>query len=111
MHSPTEYHAIFAKQFNAFARHIIASWHLTNTKLEIMKPLECRQSIMFVVTDFAENVLVICKHELADQYFHRAEILLFGSVISFMVKPLDGAAGDSRLYTVSYMVSSHYRYY
>ena len=75
--------------------------------MEIMRPLEWRQSIMFV--DFAENVNVIRKHELLEQYFHRAEILLFGSIISFLIKHEEGAAGDYKLYTVSYMVSSDYR--
>ena len=109
LHGISEYKTMFAEQFNVFARHIIPSWHLTNTKMEIMRPLERRQSIMFVVSDFAENVNVIHKHELLEQYFHRAEILLFGSIISFLIKPEEGAAGDYKLYTVSYMVSSDYK--
>ena len=48
---------MFAEQFNVFARHIIPSWHLTNTKMEIMRPLERRQSIMFVVSDFGKSLV------------------------------------------------------
>ena len=76
----------FAILFNDFSKHIIAAWLLTNTKVEMIKPLPRRSLVLFVTTDFAENILVIRKHELADQYFHRIEILLFGAVVSFVVK-------------------------
>ena len=50
-----------------------------------MKPMKRRGLVLFFTTDFAENILLIRKHELADQYFHRIEILLFGAVVSFVV--------------------------
>ena len=40
--------------------------------------------------DCTENILVIRKQELSEQYFHRVEILLFGAVVSFMVKVPSG---------------------
>ena len=99
----------------------------------MIKPLPRRSLVLFVTTDFAENILVIRKHELADQYFHRIEILLFGAVVSFVVKApceeeekdresVGGGifcqAGDCgndfedqslALHQRSYMVSSDYR--
>ena len=123
----------FAILFNNFSKHIIAAWLLTNTKVEMIKPLPRRSLVLFVTTDFAENILVIRKHELADQYFHRIEILLFGAVVSFVVKApyeedeedresigggLVSRAGDRgsnfeeqslALHQTSYMVSSDYR--
>ena len=125
----------FAILFNNFSKHIIAAWLLTNTKVEMIKPLPRRSLVLFVTTDFAENILVIRKHELADQYFHRIEILLFGAVVSFVVKApyeeeeedresvgggLVSRAGDRRsdfeehglaLHQRSYMVSSDYRFF
>ena len=90
--------------------------------------------VLFFKTDSAENILVIRKHELADQYFHRIEILLFGAVVSFVVMlPVGeeeggGGAGVQEgggveesverqwdghglgLHQTSYMVSSDFRW-
>ena len=125
----------FAILFNDFSKHIITAWLLTNTKVEMIRPLARRSLVLFVTTDFAENILVIRKHELADQYFHRIEILLFGAVVSFVVKLPDGEEGESRksgggvlvsqagdhdsnfveqnltLHQRSYMVLSDYRFF
>ena len=64
---------------------------------------------MFITSDFAENVLVIRKYELADQFFHRIEILLFGAVASF-VKAGEEGDQEPTLHQSSYMVSSDYRF-
>ena len=60
------------------------SWFLSNTKTELITPKESRRKILFITSDFAENVLIVRKYELADQYFHHIEILLFGGVASFV---------------------------
>ena len=124
----------FATLFNELARHIVAAWFLSNTKIELIRPLKRRQLILFFTTDFAENILVIRKHELSEQYYHRIEILLFGAVASFVVKVPEIRAGEANspegkeaesqqygreeddeqrglgLNQRSYMVSSDYRY-
>ena len=107
-HTIAEYRDKFSIQFKEYTKHIVPSWHLSNTKLEIMRPLERRRHQIFAVSDFPQNVLIIRKHELADQYFHRPEILVFGCVVSFLVK--DGNTGLYRLHTTSYIVSSDYRW-
>ena len=75
----------FAVIFNDFARHIIVIQFLTNSKVEMMRPLPRRSLSLISTTDFPENILVIRKQELSEQYFHRVEILLFGAVVSFLV--------------------------
>ena len=83
--------------------------------MEIMKPLTRRSHSLFIVSDFAENVPVYSKHEIADQYFHRPEILLWGGVASFLAQPQVATARDlnqgqgERLYSASFMLSSDYR--
>ena len=57
--------------------------------MELMRPLKRRQLILFFTTDFAENVLVIRKHELSEQYY-KIDILLFGAVASFVVNAPEG---------------------
>ena len=93
----------FRNLFSEFSHHIVPSWFLTNTKNEIMKPLSRRKDILFITSDFAENVLVIRKHELWNQYFHRIEILLFGGVASFMLND------SEELVQSSHMISSDYK--
>ena len=98
----------FSKQFKEYSRHIVVSWFLTNTKNQIQKLSSARENILFVTSDFAENVTVIRKYELADQYFHRIEILLFGAVVSYITP--GNEEQDPQLHQRSYMVSSDYRY-
>ena len=115
LHSPPEFKEKFGLQFSDFCRHILPSWFLTNTKLEVMKPLLRRSHCLVIVTDFAENVTVRSKHELAEQYFHQPEILVFGGVASFLIQPQDAAARDpdlgqdNKLFCSSFIVSSDYR--
>ena len=60
------------------------------------------------MTDFAENILVVRKHELADQFFHRIEILLFGAVASYVMLD-ENNDQEPTLHKSSYMVYSDYR--
>ena len=89
----------FAVIFNDFARHIIVAWFLTNSKVEMMRPLPRRSLSLICTTDFAENILAIRKRELSEQYFHRVKILLFGAVVSFVVNISSG--GDEKEVTYS----------
>ena len=61
----------FKRLFGEFAHHIVISWYLANCKLELQMCRPSRSNIMFIVSDFAENVVVVRKYELSDQYFHR----------------------------------------
>ena len=63
---------------------------------------------MFCTTDFAENVVAHRKYELAEQHFHKIEILLFGAVLSFVEKDENE---EMTMHQYSYMISSDYRYY
>ena len=93
--------------FLEYTHHIIPSWFLTNTKQELQKCRSARRNILFVTTDFAENIQVIRKYELADQFFHRIEILLFGAVASFVV--MKGGEEEPSSHEHSYIVSCDYR--
>lgn len=91
----------------SYSHHTILSWYLTNCKVEMIRPLARRAGVLFITTDFAENVLVIRKHELSEQFFHRIEILLWGGVVSFLL-PVRGQE-QPQLFSSSYMISSDYR--
>ena len=117
LHDTSEFRTKFEYLFNKYACHIVPAWYLMNTKVEMMKPIERRKHILCIVTDFAENILVIRKHELAEQYFHRAEILLFGGIASFMVPnphvpattDIESGRSEAQLYQFSHLVSLDYR--
>ena len=104
-HRLDDFRTKFGLLFHEFSRHLVPSWFLSNTKMEIMKPLPRRLSMLFSVTDFAENVVADWKYELSDQHFYKREILLFGAVLSFAVADMNGHV-DLQQY--SYMVSSNY---
>ena len=99
----------FGMQFNEFCRHIVVSWYLNNMKVEMAKALERRCNNIYINSDFAQNVVVQRKNELADQYFHRGEILLFGGVASIAYHTPEGSPGDWTLHLSSHLVSSDYR--
>ena len=103
-----EYRKKFAEVIQEFSRHIIPAWYLSNTKREIMRPLQRRLSLMFCTTDFAENIVAHRKYELAEQHFHKIEILLFGAVVSIIE---ENDEGEMIMHQYSYMISSDYRYY
>ena len=120
------YRANFAVQFKEFSRHIVPAWFLSNMKMELIKASPRRKETLFVTSDFAENIVLVRKHELAEQYYHCVEILLFGAVISFtedgpigVREGVEGALhneGDyeaqmpiHQLHQSSYLVSSDYQ--
>ena len=98
--------ASFEQLFQEFSSHIIPSWFLTNTKQELQKCCSSRATTLFITSDFAENVVVVRKYEVSDQYFHRVEILLWGAVASYVVTESNE---ELVLRQESYMVSSDYR--
>ena len=63
---------------------------------------------MFCTTDFAENIVAQRKYELAEQHFHKIEILLFGAVLSIIE---ENDNGEMIMHQYSFMISSDYRYY
>lgn len=112
LHNSAEFREKFALEFNEFCRHIVVSWYLNNMKVEMAKASERRSNTLFINSDFAQNVVVQRKKELADQYFHRTEILLFGGVASTVHRSPEGSTdstGDWTLHLSSHLVSSDYR--
>ena len=47
----------FREEFMKYAHHIVASWCLRSTKLELFKPSSGRQSIVTIISDFGEAFL------------------------------------------------------
>ena len=96
---------IFRNEFYKYSSHIVASWFLRATKLELLSEPTLRKHILVINSDFGENIMVISKHETADQFFHRLEICLFGSVCV-----ISGSQNNTiKDYQVSYILTSDYK--
>ena len=87
-----------------YSEHIIPAWFLRATKLELMGAQSQLRHLATCTSDFGENILIKSKHETGDQYFHRLEVCLFGSVIT-LPSPLDLTKTE----TVSCIVTSDYK--
>ena len=57
-----------------------------------------------LVSDFAENILVVRKMETSDQFFHRMQICLFGTVCT-----LPNSLDERKKETVSHLLTSDYK--
>ena len=102
-----EFKLRFSQLFQEYSHHLLVAWFLSNTKTELQKVSLSRRHILFVTSDFAENVVAKRKHELADQHFHQIEILLFGAVVSYVECVEDDVP---ILRQMSFVVSSDYRW-
>ena len=87
------------------AEHIVSAWFLRATKLELLAAPVSRKNVIVINSDFGENILVISKQETSDQFFHRLEVCLFGSVCILTVQQDD----KMKDYEVSYIVTSDYK--
>ena len=105
-HTLEDFKKKFGVLFHNYSCHIIPAWFLSNTKMEIMRPLPRRPGLLFTVSDFAEIVGALNKYELGEQHYHKTEILLFGVV--FSLAETDDK-GEVVLHQHSIMVSSDYR--
>ena len=74
-------HPIFYRaEFSSYSEHILTAWFLRATKLELQMVQAKLMHLAMFTSDFGENILVKGKHETGDQFFHRLEVCLFGSV-------------------------------
>ena len=105
-HTIPEFRVKFEMLFHEYSSHIVPSWFLTNTKLELQKCRSSRATTLFLTSDFAENVLIVRKYKLSDQYFKRPEVLLWGAVVSYVEITSED---EPVLHQSSYMVSSDYK--
>jgi hypothetical protein len=98
-------------EFKVYAEHVVAFWFLRNTKNAAFSPKYLPSHVLKLTSDFAENITIIKKWELSEQYFKRPEICLFGSVSGFMAPVFDemDQVEDFEHLQNSHMVLSDYR--
>ena len=74
--------------------------------MELFAAPKTRGHILIINSDFGENILVVSKHETSDQFFHRLEVCLFGSVCILSVEDAERIAD----FEVSHIVTSDLKY-
>ena len=95
----------FRAEFSLYSEHIIVAWFLRATKLELMGMQSQLPHLGIFTSDFGENILVKSKHETGDQFFHRLEVCLFGTVST-----MPSSAVLTTTETVSNIVTSDYNW-
>ena len=94
----------YRSEFSSYSEHIVSAWFLRATKLEVLKSPGMLMQTMLITSDFAENILVVRKHETSDQFFHRLQVCLYGSVCT---QP--SAVEPSKMESVSHIITSDYK--
>ena len=82
----------------------MSAWFLRSTKLELLSKQGSLLNLITFVSDFGENILLPRKHEVADQFFHRLQTCLFGTVCT-----LPSSEDQGKTVTVSNIVTSDYK--
>ena len=73
---------LFVSDFDDYAKHTVEYWFLNAVKIEAFDPTNQPSHALVGVSDFAQNVQVEKKVEMAEEHFHKAQIAIFGTVVS-----------------------------
>ena len=93
----------FKDDFSEYVEHIILSWYLRNAKTEGFDLQRMPTHMVSFVADFAQNIQVEKRWEVAEEYFHKPEIALHG-ILSGMK-----SAANGQPHRISHVTTSDYR--
>ena len=106
----SDYVAKFIEDFQKFCKHTLEAWFLNATKNAGFSIANQPSHALIGVSDFAQNVLVEKKHEVAEEYFHKSQIALFATVSTICTDMLDDQPGERAQHTISQVTSSMNKY-
>ena len=95
----------FRDAFPGYVEHVVLSWYLRNAKSEAFALATMPTHMASLVADFAQNIQVVKRWEVAEEYFHRPEIALHG-ILSGMRSACDG-----KHHQTSHITTCDYRYH
>ena len=78
--SVNEYIHEFISTFPNYAKHKVESWYIATVRKAGMSSGSQPNDTLFSVSDFAQNLKLSSKHETSEEYFHKTEISIFGTV-------------------------------
>ena len=98
-----EFENAFKSNFSDYVEHLVIAWYLRNAKTEGLSPQSLPEHMIWMIGDFAQNILVIKRHETAEEYFKRPEIALHGIISGFV------SSSDKKQHKMSNVTSSDFR--
>ena len=93
----------YKSNFPLHAKHQTEAWLLNTIKNTCCDGDYQPNSLIHIVSDFAQNLKLDLKKETSEEYFHKPQIAIFASVASVNVKVSDD---ENRQHTVSQITSS-----
>ena len=99
------------EDFPKFSEHQMIAWFLANTKNTAFLPKNIPEHMLTGVSDFAQNLLHIRKHETSEEYFKRPQTALHGTMcgISKVIVNEDGSTSHVG-HRFTQLTSSDYRF-
>ena len=68
------------RSFKSYAKHKLEAWHLRNVKNVASQPASQQPGTLVSVSDFAQNLKLSRKQETSEEYFHKTQIAIYGTV-------------------------------
>ena len=109
---PASFIEKFSEDFPQFSEHQIIAWYLANTKNVAFMAKNIPDHMLTGISDFAQNLLHIRKHETSEEYFKRPQTALHGTLsgISKAITNEDGSISYVG-HRFTQLTSSDYRFY
>ena len=106
--SLTNFITTFVDNFGNFSQHTLEAWYLNSVKRAAFSTKYQPSSVLNCVSDFAQNLKVDKKEEVSEEYFHKTQIALFGTVTSItkQIRSEDGTITLKEKHTLSQITSS-----
>ena len=80
----------FVSNFPSYSQHKIESWYINTVKNAGTSSTGQLPNTLICVSDFAQNVKLLSKHETSEEYFHKTQISIHATVSTVNVpKSLD----------------------
>jgi hypothetical protein len=92
---------IFIERFNKYADHEVTAWYLRNAKHAVFHEDYLPKNSLKIISDFAQNIVLIQRHELSVQYFYRQQSTMHGSVVGVGRESPASEARNITIITVS----------
>lgn len=100
------------EDFPKFSEHQIIAWFLSNAKNAAFASKNVPDHMLTGVSDFAQNLLHIRKHETAEEYFKRPQTALHGTVSGISKTIINEDGSRSHIgHHITQFTSSDYRFF
>ena len=102
----TDFLEKFMQDFPGFSKHTLEAWFLNAIKNAAFSNENQPSHVMVCVSDFAQNLQVEKKHEVAEEYFHKSQIALFATVSTINKEAVEDQPGERVQHTISQVTAS-----